>query len=440
MAEQFPSDTLREIADRARLALGADRALVLPLAGGEPLPPGPEGGPSLSAPIHIDGDPVATLVVSRDPGGAPFGEESALLSTVCELAAHAIAASRRADLRTEQLTLVQAVASAVGAATAVDEAFRMAATVVFEHTRYSGVTATMVDPRARSSRSWSSTWAATSPSTQPIRRDLEAGLVGTCIREQTQLRAGRGNRRSALLVVGRRPLGVAAPDAGHGRGPLRGRARARRHRAEPVRRRRRRADAGRRRPGCDRARRRAHARALDAAPARVAAAGAAARAGLRPLARDRIHRQRRGAPAHRHGHAAPPHRLHRGVDGGGRPPPGHPADVDDHARPRHGHRVGPPARLGHHRAGRAHREAGAARPLAPGRRRRRLGGGRLRVAAGDPGGRRPPLRGGDRPERPARRPVRRLRCAAHADAGRAGRGRAARAPRCARSPTAVPPG
>ena len=115
MAEQFPSDTLREIADRARLALGADRALVLPLAGGEPLPPGPEGGPSLSAPIRIDGDPVATLVVSRDPGGAPFGEESALLSTVCELAAHAIAASRRADLRTEQLTLVQAVASAVGA-------------------------------------------------------------------------------------------------------------------------------------------------------------------------------------------------------------------------------------------------------------------------------------------------------------------------------------
>ena len=149
MAEQFPSDTLREIADRARLALGADRALVLPLAGGEPLPPGPEGGPSLSAPIHIDGDPVATLVVSRDPGGAPFGEESALLSTVCELAAHAIAASRRADLRTEQLALVQAVASAVAAATAVDEAFRMAATVVFEHTRYSGVTATMVDRAAQ---------------------------------------------------------------------------------------------------------------------------------------------------------------------------------------------------------------------------------------------------------------------------------------------------
>ena len=119
MAEQFPSETLREIADRARLALGADRALVLPLAGGDPLPPGPEGGPSLSAPIRIDGDPVATLVVSRDPGGAPFGEESGLLSTVCDLAAHAIAASRRADLRTEQLALVQAVASAVVVATTV---------------------------------------------------------------------------------------------------------------------------------------------------------------------------------------------------------------------------------------------------------------------------------------------------------------------------------
>ena len=173
MAEQFPSETLREIADRARLALGADRALVLPLAGGDPLPPGPEGGPSLSAPIRIDGDPVATLVVSRDPGGAPFGEESALLSTVCDLAAHAIAASRRADLRTEQLALVQAVASAVGAATAVDEAFRMAATVVFEHTRYSGVTATMVDREAPSSRSSSSTSAATS------RRRSRSGAISS---------------------------------------------------------------------------------------------------------------------------------------------------------------------------------------------------------------------------------------------------------------------
>ena len=50
MPDPFPSETLREIADRARVALGADQALVLPLAGGEPLPPGPEGGPSLSAP------------------------------------------------------------------------------------------------------------------------------------------------------------------------------------------------------------------------------------------------------------------------------------------------------------------------------------------------------------------------------------------------------
>ena len=70
MPDPFPSETLREIADRARVALGADQALVLPLAGGEPLPPGPEGGPSLSAPIRIDGDPVATLIVSRDPGGS----------------------------------------------------------------------------------------------------------------------------------------------------------------------------------------------------------------------------------------------------------------------------------------------------------------------------------------------------------------------------------
>jgi GAF domain-containing protein len=186
MAEQFPSETLREIADRARLALGADRALVLPLAGGDPLPPGPEGGPSLSAPIRIDGDPVATLVVSRDPGGAPFGEESGLLSTVCDLAAHAIAASRRADLRTEQLAMVQAVASAVAAATAVDEAFRMAATVVFEHTRYSGVTATMVD-RAAQQQLVVVDLGGDIATTQPIRRDLEAGLVGACIREKTQL-------------------------------------------------------------------------------------------------------------------------------------------------------------------------------------------------------------------------------------------------------------
>ncbi len=186
MAEQFPSETLREIADRARLALGADRALVLPLAGGDPLPPGPEGGPSLSAPLRIDGDPVATIVVSRDPGGAPFGEESALLATVCDLAAHAIAASRRADLRTEQLALVQAVASAVGSATAVDEAFRMAAMVVFEHTRYSGVTATMVDRTAHQQVVVVDLGGEVA-STQPIRRDLDAGLVGACIHEKTQL-------------------------------------------------------------------------------------------------------------------------------------------------------------------------------------------------------------------------------------------------------------
>jgi GAF domain-containing protein len=186
MPDQFPSETLREIADRARVALGADQALVLPLSGGEPLPPGPEGGPSLSAPIRIDGDPVATLIVSRDPGGAPFGEESALLSTVCELAAHAIAASRRADLRTEQLTLVQAVASAVGAATSVDEAFRMAATAVFDHTRYSGVTATMVD-RAAGEQVVVVDMGGDVATTQAIRRPIDSGLVGACIAQGTQI-------------------------------------------------------------------------------------------------------------------------------------------------------------------------------------------------------------------------------------------------------------
>jgi GAF domain-containing protein len=190
MPDPFPSDTLREIADRARLALGADRALVLPLAEGGPLPPGPEGGPSLSAPIRIDGDPVATLVVSRDPGGAPFGEESVLLSTVCDLAAHAIAASRRADLRTEQLTLVQAVASAVVGATSVEEAFRMAATAVFDHTRYSGVTATIVDRAARQQVVVVDLGGEIT-STQPVRRELGAGLVGACIEDRTQLVLGR---------------------------------------------------------------------------------------------------------------------------------------------------------------------------------------------------------------------------------------------------------
>ena len=186
MPESFPSDALREIADRARLAVGADRALVLPLTGEEPLPPGPEGGPSLSVPIRIDGDPVATLVVSRDPGGEPFGEESALLTTVCDLAAHAIAASRRADLRTEQLTLVQAVASAVGAATSTEEAFRMAATAVFEHTRYAGVTATLVDRRAHQ-QVVVVDLGGDIASTQTIRRPLDAGLVGACIKEESQL-------------------------------------------------------------------------------------------------------------------------------------------------------------------------------------------------------------------------------------------------------------
>src|SRR5689334_25373877 len=101
MPDPFPSETLREIADRARVALGADQALVLPLAGGEPPSPGPEGGPRLSAPIRIDGDPGATLIVSRDPGGAPFREGSALLSTGCELGGPALPASRRAHPRPE---------------------------------------------------------------------------------------------------------------------------------------------------------------------------------------------------------------------------------------------------------------------------------------------------------------------------------------------------
>ncbi len=105
---------------------------------------------------------------------------------MCELAAHAIAASRRADLRTEQLTLVQAVASAVGGATAIDEAFRMAATAVFEHTRYTGVTATMVDRRT-GEQVVVVDLGSDVATTQTIRRRLDTGLVGACIQEQAQL-------------------------------------------------------------------------------------------------------------------------------------------------------------------------------------------------------------------------------------------------------------
>jgi GAF domain-containing protein len=218
MPDSFPAEALREIADRARLAVGADRALVLPLAGEEPLPPGPEGGPSLSVPIRIDGDQVATLVVSRDPGGAPFGDESALLMTVCDLAAHAIAASRRADLRTEQLTLVQAVASAVGAATSTEEAFRLAATAVFEHTRYAGVTATLVDRRA-AEQVVVVDLGGDIATTQTIRRPLAAGLVGACIEGETQLVLGRATEdpRYSWSADGRWESLVLTPVMAEGR-------------------------------------------------------------------------------------------------------------------------------------------------------------------------------------------------------------------------------
>ncbi len=422
MAEQFPSETLREIADRARLALGADRALVLPLAGGDPLPPGPEGGPSLSAPIRIDGDPVATLVVSRDPGGAPFGEESGLLSTVCDLAAHAIAASRRADLRTEQLALVQAVASAVSAATAVDEAFRMAATVVFEHTRYSGVTATMVD-RAAKQQLVVVDLGGDIATTQPIRRDLEAGLVGACIREATQLvlAEATADPRYSWSADGRWESLLLTPVMVEGRceGVL--------ELADSEPNRFDAADAALMQVAADQvatalvgvrlrerstrlqneSQRRAQRLELASDLSREIASTGSVEELLRTVT----------VTLHRHTDytavwtAVADHRQ------------GHAANVDDHTGPRRGHGVGAPARLGHHRAGRADGATGAARPVAPGRRRRGVGRGRIRVAARDPGRDRPPLRSGDRPQRPAGRPVRRLRRAAHADARRAGRRR-----------------
>jgi signal transduction histidine kinase len=218
MPESFPSEALREIADRARIAVGADRALVLPLAADDPLPPGPEGGPTLSVPIRIDGSPVATLVVSRDPGGAPFGDDSALLATVCDLAAHALAASRRADLRAEQLTLVQAVASAVGTATSTEEAFRMAATAVFEHTRYAGVTATLVDRRAQQ-QVVVVDLGGDIASTQTIRRPLDAGLVGACIADETQLVLARAteDERYSWSADGRWESLVLTPVMAEGR-------------------------------------------------------------------------------------------------------------------------------------------------------------------------------------------------------------------------------
>ena len=51
MADQFPSDTLREIADRARLALGADRALVLPVDSQGRI--GSRGLPALTGPSIV---------------------------------------------------------------------------------------------------------------------------------------------------------------------------------------------------------------------------------------------------------------------------------------------------------------------------------------------------------------------------------------------------
>ena len=344
---------------------------------------------------------------------------------MCDLAAHAIAASRRADLRTEQLALVQAVASAVAGATAVDEAFRMAATVVFEHTRYSGVTATMVD-RAAQQQIVVVDLGGDIATTQPIRRDLDAGLVGACIREQAQLvlAEATADPRYSWSADGRWESLLLTPVMVEGRceGVLELAD------TEPNR-----FDA-------------ADAALMQAAADQVATALVGVR--MRERSTRLQHESQRRAQRlelasdlsreiastgsveellrtvtitlHRHTDytavwtAVADHRqgtqrmwtITRGRDA-----------VTVSAHPLDSGIIGQVVRTG---------EAGAARPLAPGRRRRRLGGGRVRVAARDPGRDRPPLRGGDRPQRPARRPVRRLRCAAHADAGRAGRGRPAR--------------
>ena len=76
-----------------------------------------------------------------------------------------------------------------------------------------GVTATMVDRRA-GEQVVVVDLGGDVASTQTIRRGLEAGLVGACIRRECPADAGRGDGRPALLVVGRRAVGVARPDAG----------------------------------------------------------------------------------------------------------------------------------------------------------------------------------------------------------------------------------
>jgi signal transduction histidine kinase len=180
------ADDLETIALRAQAALGADHALVVPAERGEPLPPGPDAGPTITAPIAVDGDHVGTLVVSRDPGRPPFGESAGLLAAICELAAHAVAATRRADARTEQLALAHAVSDAVAGADWVEGVFMRAAEAIFARTSYSGVTATVVSEATRE-QVVVADHSRVGPTAPRLRRPVGTGLHGVAIESGRQL-------------------------------------------------------------------------------------------------------------------------------------------------------------------------------------------------------------------------------------------------------------
>ena len=138
---------------------------------------------------------------------------------------------------------------------------------LFARSGHQGVTGTLIDHDA-GEQVIVADRARRSKTAVGNRRPLDEGLIGAVVGDPRAADAGRRRHRPALLLERRHEhLPLAAPDAGRRRRPLRSGARARRHRARPLRRGGRDAAADRRRPVGGDAARRPAARAVGAARA-----------------------------------------------------------------------------------------------------------------------------------------------------------------------------
>ena len=179
---------LHAIADIAKRALGADRAYLL---AADRLPPAAaaEDGPMVWAPIRVDGEPVAGLVVTRDKGRPSFRDQAGQMEAICDLAALVTAASGRAADSAQRLGLAQAVAAAVVNAATIEGAFVMTAETVFERTAFTSVTATVVLHES-AQQMIVADLTRDGPSAVGLRRRIGEGLMGAALCQRQLIHVG----------------------------------------------------------------------------------------------------------------------------------------------------------------------------------------------------------------------------------------------------------